>query len=199
MNVNKILERNRFTALCGDCGEIFHYSTIEEVIFAHQGGPNCETPCPSCATGVLCACEYCQSLITDELKNAAAPVQVVPTSLESSRPNADKLHYRHQPIINSVFKIPFSPDAEFKSLCQDCLRVVCHPTQQALDMANDEFFFCDCGGQLCACGGCSEEAALLARNGSAAIIELARLGFINPINGPFIYSPATGIVREQSK
>lgn len=110
MNVNKILERNRFTALCGGCGEIFDYSTIDEVIFAHQGGPNCETPCPSCATGVLCACEYCQSLITDELKNAAAPVQVVPTPPESSRPdsqNADKLHYRHQSVIDSVFDIPF--------------------------------------------------------------------------------------------
>jgi hypothetical protein len=117
-------------------------------------------------------------------KNVPAPTPSVP-ALESGRPNADKLHYRHQPVINSVFKIPYSPDAEFKSLCQDCLRVVCHPTQQALDMANDEFFFCDCGGQLCACGGCSEEAALLARNGSAAIIELSR--------------PATGIIREQTK
>lgn len=219
MNVNKILERNRFTALCGGCGEIFHYSTIEEVIFAHQGGPNCETPCQSCTTGVLCACEYCQSLITDKLndydlsdqsveidqmftqleKNAAAPVQVVPTPLESSRPNADKLHYRHQPVINSVFKIPYSPDADWKTLCQDCLRVVCHPTKQAMDMAHDEFFFCDCGGQLCAWSDCSDLATFVARNGSSAIVEFARLGAIKPITGPFIYSPATGIVREQSK
>lgn len=35
-------------------------------------------------------------------KNAATPVQVVPTSLESSRPNADKLHYRHQPVIKPI-------------------------------------------------------------------------------------------------
>ncbi len=138
----------------------------------------------------------------DELENnAPAPTPSVP-ALESGRPdsqNADKLHYRHQPVINSVFKIPFSPDAEFKTLCQDCLRVVCHPTRQSLDMAHDEFFFCDCGGQLCACDSCSQEVDLLARNGSAAIPELARLGLIKPITGPFIYSPATGIVREQSK
>ena len=105
MNVHKILERNRFTALCGGCGEIFHYSTIEEVISAHQDGPNCETPCPSCTTGILCACEYCQSLITDELKNAAASVPVVPTPSESSRPeieNADNAVYRHQE--SSVFE-----------------------------------------------------------------------------------------------
>lgn len=132
-------------------------------------------------------------------KSAAAPVQVVPTSLESSRPNADKLHYRHQPVINSVFKIPYSPDADWKTLCRACLRVVCHPTKQAMDMANYEFFFCDCGGQLCTCSDCSDAAALLARNGSSAIVELARLGAIKPITGPFIYSPATGIVREVSK
>lgn len=131
-------------------------------------------------------------------KNAPAPTSSVP-ALESGRPNADNAIYRHQPVINSVFKIPFSVDAEFKTLCQDCLRVVCHPTREAMYMANDEFFFCDCGGQLCACENCSDEAALLSRNGSAAIIELARLGAIKPITGPFIYSPATGIVREQSK
>lgn len=134
--------------------------------------------------------------------NAAAPVQVVPTPLESSRPNADKLHYRHQefqPVINSVFKIPFSPDAEFKTLCHKCLRVVCHPTYQAMEMARNEFFFCDCGGQLCAWDGSSEIADLLARQGSAVIPELIRLRLIKPIVASFIYSPATGIVREQSK
>jgi hypothetical protein len=142
-------------------------------------------------------------MFTQLEKNAAAPVQVVPTPLESSRPNADKLHYRHQeyqPVINSVFKIPYSPDAKFKTLCHSCLRVVCHPTKQAMEMAHQEFFFCDCGGELCAWdGGSSQIADLLARNGSAAIVELARLGAIKPITGPFIYSPATGIVREESK
>jgi hypothetical protein len=39
-------------------------------------------------------------------KNAAAPVQVVPTPLESSRPNADKLHYRHQPSESFIFIDP---------------------------------------------------------------------------------------------
>lgn len=125
-------------------------------------------------------------------KNAAAPVQVVPTSSGSSR-------HHVQSKINSVFKIPFSQDAEFKTLCGDCLRVVCHPTREAMNMAHDEFFFCDCGGSLCSCKECFEEADLLARNGSAAIVELARLGAIKPITGPFIYSPATGIVREQTK
>lgn len=134
-------------------------------------------------------------------KNVAAPVLDVPTPLESSRPsaNADKLHYRHQPIINSVFKIPFSPDAEFKTLCHKCLRVVCHPTYQAMEMAHNEFFFCDCGGQLCAWDGASELADLLARQGSAVIPELIRLRLIKPVVASFIYSPATGIVREQSK
>lgn len=125
-------------------------------------------------------------------KNAAAPVQVVPTPSGSSRPHI-------QSKINSVFKIPFSADAEFKTLCQDCLRVVCHPTLEAMNMAHDEFFFCDCGGQLCAWSDCFDLAAFVARNGSSAIVELARLGAIKPITGPFIYSPATGIVREQSK
>lgn len=132
-------------------------------------------------------------------KNAAAPVQVVPTPLESSRPNADKLHYRHQPVINSVFKIPYSPDADWKTLCQDCLRVVCHPTGQAMDMADNGFFFCDCGGRLCACPDCVSGMECISRNGSSAIVELARLGAIKPITGPFIYSPATGIVREELK
>jgi hypothetical protein len=131
-------------------------------------------------------------------KNVPAPTPSVP-ALESGRPNADKLHYRHQPIINSVFKIPFSPDAEFKTLCHKCLRVVCHPTYQAMEMAHNEFFFCDCGGQLCAWDGASEIADLLARQGSAVIPELIRLRLIKPIVASFIYSPATGIVREQSK
>lgn len=138
-------------------------------------------------------------------KNAASPAPVVPTPPGSQRlqvhlapaGTGKTLHY--QPVINSVFKIPFSPDAEFKTLCQDCLRVVCHPTREAMNMAHDEFFFCDCGGSLCSCKECFEEADLLARNGSAAIVELARLCLIKPITGPFIYSPATGIVREQSK
>jgi hypothetical protein len=121
-------------------------------------------------------------------KNAAAPVQVVPTPSGSSRPHV-------QSKINSVFKIPYSPDAEFKTLCQDCLRVVCHPTREAMYMADGEFFFCDCGGQLCACENCLDKVNFFARNGSAAIVELARLGAIKPITGPFIYSPATGIVR----
>lgn len=137
-----------------------------------------------------------------QLENAAVPVQDVPTPSESSRPdsqNADNAVYRHQLNIRFVFKIPYSSDAEFKTLCQDCLRVVCHPTKQAMDMAHDVFFFCDCGGQLCAWSDCFDLAAFVARNGSAAIVELARLGAIKPITGPFIYSPATGIVREQSK
>lgn len=82
-----------------------------------------------------CSNPECCSSCPSNLDLAAAPVnQDVPTSRGSSRPNADKLHYRHQPVINSVFKI-----------------------------------------------------------------ELARVGAIKPITGPFIYSPATGIVREQSK
>lgn len=135
-------------------------------------------------------------------KNVAAPVLDVPTPLESSRPsaNADKLHYRHQPIINSVFKIPFSPDAEFKSLCQDCFRVVCHPTKQAMEMARDQFFFCDCGGDLWPFNcGAYEIARLFSLDSSALISTFIRLGLIKPINGPFIYFPATGIVREQPK
>lgn len=125
-------------------------------------------------------------------QNAAAPVQVVPTPSGSSRPHV-------QSKINSVFKIPFSADAEFKTLCHKCLRVVCHPTYQAMEMAHNEFFFCDCGGQLCAWDGASEIADLLARQGSAVIPELVRLRVIKPITLSFIYSPATGIVREQSK
>lgn len=123
-----------------------------------------------------------------EKKIAPAPTPSVP-ALESGRQSA----------INSVFKIPYSPDAQFKSLCHACLRVVCHPTRQAMEMAHNEFFFCDCGGRLCSCEMCSYDAALLSRNGSAAVLGLASLGVIAPITGSFIYSPATGIVREQSK
>lgn len=131
-------------------------------------------------------------------KNVPAPTPSVP-ALESGRPNADKLHYRHQPVINSVFKIPYSPDAEFKTLCQDCLRVVCHPTKQVMEMAYNGFFFCDCGGLLCSFEDCFDLAHFMARSASSAALELARLGAIKPITGPFIYSPATGIVREQTK
>lgn len=147
--------------------------------------------------GVLSPDGYCLDCLAYDL--AAAPAPVVPTPLGSQRPNADNAVYRHQSVINSVFKIPFSPDAEFKTLCHKCLRVVCHPTYQAMEMAHNEFFFCDCGGQLCAWDGASEIADLLARQGSTVIPELIRLRLIKPIAASFIYSPATGIVREQSK
>lgn len=135
-------------------------------------------------------------------KNAVAPVQDVPTPSGLPRPdfrNADNAVYRHQLHVKSVFKIPYSPDAEFKTLCQDCLRIVCHPDKNTMQMAHEEVFFCDCAGTLCACSDCMETAALLLRKGSAVIPELSRLGVIYPVTGPFIYSPATGIVRGESK
>lgn len=136
------------------------------------------------------------------LNSAAAPVSTdAPTPVGSSRlvSNADKFPYRHQSVIRSVFKVSYSPDAEFKTLCQDCLRVVCHPDLDAQMSAHSEMFFCDCGGALCCCDGCLDTAALLIRGGSNVIHELIRIGSINPISGAFVYSPATGLVVEVSK
>lgn len=66
MDIRKVIERNRFTALCGSCGRIFDYKNIDVLRSVHNGKgyANAETPCPACADGVLCACEYCQEQIT---------------------------------------------------------------------------------------------------------------------------------------
>lgn len=150
--------------------------------------------------GSLASLSFEINRLFDQLENhiAPAPASSVP-ALESGRSNADKLPYRHQSVIRSVFKVSYSPEAEFKTLCQDCLRVVCHPDLDAQMSAHSEMLFCDCGGALCCCNDCLDTASLLIRGGSNVIHELIRVGSIKPISGAFVYSPATGLVVEVSK
>jgi len=52
-------------------------------------------------------------------------------------------------------------DTSLRALCQDCLRVVTYQNKEELLAAHNEEVFCQCSGQLCACGGCTDDIALL--------------------------------------
>lgn len=42
----------------------------------------------------------------------------------------------------------------FKTLCNDCLRVHLHKTEEECQAAHEEKIMCECGGQLCRCDFC---------------------------------------------